>query len=422
MGEKKITAGAGRSEIVLPENYFPSNEFTEMKDPLTVRAVYMAGGDEALLVSLEITSLMGEDLDDFRRRAADASGVAEEKIWMTVTHTFDSPHIRPAFMLHTEAEKEKNTELKEAFLKAEENACRQAREKAESAVVRSASTICNINVNRNVLTRDGWWLGHDEEGPSDKTVTAIRIDAESGNPIAVIFSYDIQSAVMQFVKVSSGGCIYSGDIAGWASRDTEKHIPGAIAMFLCGCAGDQVPGLQGRYDRVNPDGALQRIELHDEAISLMHAQGHRLGASAVRAAAAAAEKAPEDAVIAMSREKINLPAQHIEHDLSKLHPCHQYEYTPEGEREATLDVITIGDAAIVATQAELGTETGTRIRSASPYGRTIVATMVNGGAKYMPRRDAYEKNYYEAMNSPFAAGSAEQWEDRAIDLLKQMHQ
>ena len=51
----------------------------------------------------------------------------------------------------------------------------------------------------------------------------------------------------------------------------------------------------------------------------------------------------------------------------------------------------------------MGSEMCIRDRSGSVF----FATLVNGGQKYLPAPDAYEKITYEAMNSGFAAGSHE---------------
>ena len=59
-------------------------------------------------------------------------------------------------------------------------------------------------------------------------------------------------------------------------------------------------------------------------------------------------------------------------------------------------------------------------RKLSPFNQTMVMTMVNGGAKYMADSSAYERFTYEAMNSPFARGSAELLCEKAVELLRVM--
>jgi len=52
-----------------------------------------------------------------------------------------------------------------------------------------------VNVNRDVLTADGWWLATGAAGPSDKSVGVTRFDDLSGNPIAVLVNYSVQCSV-----------------------------------------------------------------------------------------------------------------------------------------------------------------------------------------------------------------------------------
>jgi hypothetical protein len=49
--------------------------------------------------------------------------------------------------------------------------------------------------------------------------------------------------------------------------------------------------------------------------------------------------------------------------------------------------------------------------------RTIVMTMVNGGAKYMADAESYDKITYAAMNSRYAKGAAELVSSRILQLL-----
>ena len=53
------------------------------------------------------------------------------------------------------------------------------------------------------------------------------------------------------------------------------------------------------------------------------------------------------------------------------------------------------------------------LMAAVTYIAVFFATLVNGGQKYLPAPDAYEKITYEAMNSGFAAGSHE----RLVEII-----
>jgi neutral ceramidase len=73
---------------------------------------------------------------------------------------------------------------------------------------------------------------------------------------------------------------------------------------------------------------------------------------------------------------------------------------------------------LVGVQVELSSETGRQIKLRSPFKHTIVATMVDGAAKYMPDAASYEKITYESMNSSYARGSAEALSDEIVGAMK----
>lgn len=85
-----------------------------------------------------------------------------------------------------------------------------------------------------------------------------------------------------------------------------------------------------------------------------------------------------------------------------------------------IDTMILGDVALVGLRAEMDGLTVAQIRERSPYEHTMVVTFVNGDGKSMPQRRSYELFQYTAMNSPFAAGSAERTRDKAIALLRRI--
>jgi hypothetical protein len=51
---------------------------------------------------------------------------------------------------------------------------------------------------------------------------------------------------------------------------------------------------------------------------------------------------------------------------------------------------------------------------------TMVGTMVNGIDKYLPERSAYDRITYEAMNSAYGQGAAEQLTSCILKHLNQL--
>jgi neutral ceramidase len=54
-------------------------------------------------------------------------------------------------------------------------------------------------------------------------------------------------------------------------------------------------------------------------------------------------------------------------------------------------LIRLGDIALVGVQPELAAGIGVQIKAGSPFAGTMVATMVDGSAKYMPDAQSYDR-------------------------------
>ena len=103
--------------------------------------------------------------------------------------------------------------------------------------------------------------------------------------------------------------------------------------------------------------------------------------------------------------------------LHELKPARACAWEADGENEQTISLLTLGDLAIVGVKPELTYYSDQRIKLESPFPYTLAATLVNGGAKYMATKGAYERCMYEAINSPFGPGAAERLAHSAVTML-----
>ena len=114
----------------------------------------------------------------------------------------------------------------------------------------------------------------------------------------------------------------------------------------------------------------------------------------------------------------DVPAKKMNRNLHELKPTRSCEWEPDGLKAQTIELLTVGGLAILGVKPELTAVTAAHILAGSPYRHTLVATMVNGGAKYMADRSAYDRCMYEAINSPFMPGAAEKLEMEARKLFE----
>ena len=84
-----------------------------------------------------------------------------------------------------------------------------------------------------------------------------------------------------------------------------------------------------------------------------------------------------------------------------------------------VEVITLGDVALVAGKPEINACTERQLQERSKYPHTLYLSMVGGGMKYMPDQASYERLSWEALTSMLMPGAAEKFVDTAIQLLEE---
>ena len=413
-----LRVGTGRAVLPLTEDCFPTVElFAGQRDENVVRALLLEQDARCLIVSVEQTSLMPSVLRALREEVIRVSSLPSNSIWICATHTFSVPHIfeDTSERLKTDSDRAKNRAMRDALVWAAGEAVEQAVRTLRPASLRVGTAVCNVNVNRDIQTQDGWWLGACEEGPSNRTVTTLRFDGTDGSPVAVLFHYDVQSSVMHHVSDENGNFYMSGDLAGSACRyiETELQSP---AIFLCGACGDQAPYFQGMYEIPMGDGTARTVyHTLEDGFRMTEWQGQKLGQAALRASYTAVEV--EAGSLTQADIRFTCPAQRLR-PISELRPTRDYDFEPDGETDMGIELIHIGQVALIGIAAEPTFPLAQALRERSGQKHTLLCSMVNGAAKYLADSEAYDQCRYAAMNSRFARGTGEQMVTNALALLK----
>lgn len=100
---------------------------------------------------------------------------------------------------------------------------------------------CSIAMNRRLPTKDGYQNSPYPDGPVDHDVPVLRVESPDSKLRAIAFGYachNTTTAVMQF----------NADYAGYAQTELERAHPGATALFVMGCGGDQNPYPRGQIE------------------------------------------------------------------------------------------------------------------------------------------------------------------------------
>ena len=406
-------AGAGRAVVKLTDQHFPTAEgYVGVRGEMAVRALYVESEEKALIVTVEQTSIMSQTMAIFRRTAAEKSGVAEDRIWITATHTFGVPHIwdDDAGRLKNDEDRRRNTMMQRAFADAVAEAASAAVKTKQVVRIGYAETVCNVNINRDLLTAEGYWLGPNEAGLSDKTVAVVRFENLNGDPVGIFFNYGVQSSVTQGVSK-----LMCGDLASAACDYLEREY-GVPAIFCVGACGDQAPVLQGKSFETDRNGKLRELGISTEAaFGIADLLGARLGKAAAAAAGQALCSVPEGRLKA-AQVTIDCPGQKML-PIPELHPTFNYDYVSQGRTPLEIEALDLGDVILIGAKPEMTAQLGISLKQCA-HGKVILCNMVNGAAKYLAHDSAYASCTYPAMNSRYARGSGELFLSAALELME----
>jgi hypothetical protein len=417
----ELRVGAGKREIQIPRDYLAVENFKEIHDPIHARVIVIEQEETVAIVSMELTSLPEPEVREIQNKISEKTGISPKNIWVCMTHSFSSPHLLPDFMLKTE----ENIALKKEYDMALQTAACEAAQEAVGRLVPAQMGIqtgtCDIVANRDIKLEDGWWIGTNGVGLTDKTVSVIRFNDLEGNLIAVISHFAMQSSVLDQSELSDGGKPVSSDVAGNACAKVEAHYGDpVVALFLIGAAGDQAP-VEKAVNEAFVSGKRVRTDLHEGGFEICERLSEKLKNSICMITDQTVCEQQEMSVELCS-VRVMVPAKKMEKDLHSLVPTREFPYEPDGEKETTIEGMRIGNVALLGFRPELNCTTAISIMAMSDFKMTLVCTMVNGASKYMADETSYDRCSYEAMNSPWGRGAAEIVRDRAIALLQEMNQ
>ena len=414
-------AGAGRAPVEFAATLFPVDGFAAQHDPLNVRVLVLESGTRRLaIVIVDLTSIFDGMITAIKAAVTKTTGIAAADTVVCASHGFSAPHVFTGDHMPPDLDPAANAAAFAAIETAALKAAQQAWASIRPARFGAGSGVSTVNVNRDVETPQGWWLGADDAGFADHHLGVLRIDGTDGKPIAIVMNFAVQSSVMDGSQRTEGGRVITADLAGAAARYVEGQYAdtGTVALFLAGAAGDQAPFLQANRYVAGPDGTIAREDIHEAGFTLLALLGERLGGDVMRVARRIA--ATETPAIEVRRESLTVTSQTFSPRDRPTGPVQSLDYHTGGPVEVPIALLRIGDSVIVGVQPELAAIIGKTIRDASPFSQTLVSTMVDGAAKYMPDAGSYDRFTYEARSSPFAKGAAEETAARIGALLKQM--
>jgi neutral ceramidase len=377
--------------------------FQGIHDPIYARAIVLSDGTrQAAIVSWELIGVPTPVWEEVSRRVASDTGIPSDYFLLTAVHDHSAP--APYGMYGNDSPKSAayTKQLEDLTIEA----VRRAKQNLQPAKIGIGTGKTYVNINRREYSPEtGWWLGYNANGPSDKAVTVIRLDALSGKPIALLINYAVHAVVL-------GGENYqiTGDLAGATSRYAENYYRGkpedaprgdsgaaiqlkptetadnVVALWTSGAAGDQNPISLAR----------------GSDFTLVDSLGKILGEESVRVAEGI--HATDHAAISAKQQVISCPGRKVAPG-----PLPRKDYTWEDTEPVSirLSLLRIGDIALAGVSGEVLTMINEHLKTEISSGHIVMLTHANGSSGYIPDDAAFAQVSYEITASHLKPGCAE---------------
>jgi hypothetical protein len=405
---------------------------------LTALALRVPGGTPLVLLAADLG--WWQQVEDERRVRGgllEALELPEERVLLNLSHTHSGPSLCSAdahqpgghlIVPYLDA-------LRDAAIAA----CTEAIESARPGTLEWATGLCDLAVNRDLLSGGRYLVGFNPDADADATLLVGRACSAEGVVIATLVNYACHPTTLAWQNE-----LLSPDYVGATREVVEAATDGAPCLFLQGASGDLGPreGFVG-----------------DPAVADRH--GRRLGHAAVStlvgmlepgtalALAGAVESGAPlaiwESVERRGDGRLEASLRRVPVDLKEIPTLEELAQRWSGIDERSLRerltrarrlhdiyaslapptqpawVWRLGGAALVAHPGEAYSLFQRRLRARHSERAVAVLNLCNGpGWLYLPPREAYGSDRYSVWQTPLAAGSVERLEeacDREINAL-----
>ena len=278
-----------------------------------------------------------------------------------------------------------------------------------------------VGANSRVLLSDNtiWWTGPLDDpmrhtGPFDPQLPLLAFRGASGKPLALIYNHATHT-----IGTRKPG-VRSPSFYGLAAQELEGEL-GCTVSFLEGASGS-THNITG----VPVDEAVRRMKravldalLTADPVAVTRVKSiKRPFEFKVRTFD---ESVEDEKVAKYCRKRIPAGADGV---IDVFRAMRAKLKSEQGKtRETVLQVMAIGDVAIVGVPAEYFTIFGVEIKRRSPLKNTVVAELANDWIGYLPNREAHEMGGYQTwmgLHSYAEPGTGERIADTVVEMLGEL--
>jgi putative membrane-bound dehydrogenase-like protein len=380
------------------------------------------GSGKIAIVACDVLWIPRPLVDAALAKIEAATGIPPQSVLVNATHTHHAPSTAPAhdFGVSEKFCKELGRGIVRAVTEANQ---RLAGGDAAFFYALGEEKTVGANSRLKLPGNNITWLNPAREagdspvptGPFDPQLPLLDFRDVAGKSRALIFNHSTHT-----IGTRSGKNVRSPSFYGLAAQELEPEL-GATVSFLEGASG-----------------STHNITLVPVADAVVRMK------KAVKDARAKAVRHPVDQLAAL-RRPLKFRVRHFD-DSEEDAKIARYttRYAPAAsdrirqvfaamrrklkdqqgqERETYVQVLRIGDVAIVGVPAEYFTGLGLDIKQRSPFRNTVVAELANDWIGYLPDREGHRLGGYQTwmgLHSYAEAGTGERVADLAVELLKEL--
>ncbi len=368
------------------------------------------------IVSCDVLFVQRDFVDPALQEIARKTGIPTSHILVSATHTHHAPSVTD---VHGYVRDTVFTDrLRRAIVRAVVEADRHLEDGMTFRFAQGEEK--TIGQNSRLLLEDGriFWIGPRGDavrptGPFDPQLPVLAFQNAQGRLAAMIYNHSTHTIGTRRGNVRSPG------FYGLAAQELEAELGGTIA-FLEGASGSThnltVPAAEAvkrlkiairqTLERAAPQ-PVDRVEAIKRPFTF---RVRRFD-----------EQREDEKVASYCRKRAPASADSTIEVFRKM----RRRLAPQQGRERStwLQVMRIGDVAIVGVPAEYFTSLGIDIKKRSPFPHTYIAELANDWIGYLPDREGHRLGGYQTwmgLHSYAEVGTGERMADAAVAMLNEL--
>lgn len=409
---------------VIVNGGFLSRTASQVKTPLHARALAIADGAcTAVIVLVDSCLLDRPFLDDVKRRATELTSISVSNILIAVTHTHTAPaatgalgtdpdptyppflrdrlveaiaaapvHLEPVLVGFTRVSAPEFTAPRRWFLRPD----RVQRDPFGDLTVR-ATMHAPLSGLEHVTG---------ETGPEDPSLELLSFRSPNGHPVAVLANFSMHYFGDSDISADYFGLFCEGLCSRLALEPVASRPP-FVALFSQGCSGDI-----WRRDYSRPTAWDPSARIEDYTQGLLDLAETALRGCVYREAAGISmleyrfplrRRTPDPERLKWARRIVERMGNRSPTNRTEVYAREQVLLHAHPTAEIVLQVLRIGEVALVAHPCEAYAITGLKIKTASPLPDTMVIELANGAEGYIPPPEQHSFGGYTTWPARTAA-------------------